>query len=80
MIPTTTTNEEKRTPFQLFFLKKDQDQSVESGKVAEIDLQEVKKHLQKGESVDIANKQGKQLKAKFIAHKREKEPWYFLRS
>ena len=80
MMTSTIKNKEKRTPFQLFFIKDDQDQNVESVEVDEIDFEEVKKRLENEESVYITSKQGQQPNVKFIAYKREKEPWYFLRS
>lgn len=73
-------NKEKRTPFQLFFLKDDQDQAIDSVEVNEIDFEEVKKRLENGESVYITSRRRQKPNVKFIAYEREKEPWYFLRS
>ncbi|MCW4053013.1 MAG: hypothetical protein NWE78_07395 [Candidatus Bathyarchaeota archaeon] len=53
--------------FQLFFLKDDQDQSVEVEEVEEIDFTEVKKHIELGESVFITRKRKKKLDASLVA-------------
>ena len=51
-------NEEKPM-FQLFFLKDDEDQSVEVEEVEEIDFREVERRLEQGESVFITCKASK---------------------
>jgi len=70
------TNEEKPL-FQLFFLKNDEDQSVE---VEEIDFTEVKKRLERGESVFITRKRKQKLDLSQIASEDVIEPWYFSTS
>ena len=48
--------DEGKPLFQLFFLRDNEDQSVEVEEVEEIDFREVKKHLENGESVFITLK------------------------
>ena len=64
---------------QMFFLKNDETQNVEVQEVNEIDLKEVKRHLERGDSVYITQKEQKP-DSNFIAYKREKESWYLIRS
>jgi MinD-like ATPase involved in chromosome partitioning or flagellar assembly len=73
-------NEKKEASFHLFFLENNPDQSVKVVEVDEIDFEEVKKHLEKGESVFISPKREQKQDAKFIAYKPVKKPWYLLRS
>ncbi len=47
--------------FQLFFLRDDENQSVEVEEVEEIDFNRVKKHLEQGESVFITRKSKQKL-------------------
>jgi hypothetical protein len=70
----------KQTPFQMFFLKNDEKQSVESIEVDEIDFEEVKKRLEKGESVFLSKKENRKPNVNFIAYEQVKEPWYLIRS
>jgi len=70
------TNEEKPL-FQLFFLKNDEDPSTEVVEVEEIDFTEVKKHLERGESVFITRKRKQKLSLSQIASEDAIEPWYF---
>ena len=72
-------NMKKESLLQIFFLKNDESQTVEVQEVYEIDLEEIKGHLENGESVYIKQKEQKS-DGKFIAYKREKEPWYLVRS
>ena len=69
-------NEEK-TVFQLFFLKDDEDQSIEVVAVEEIDFAEVKKHIEPGESVFITRKRKQKLNSNLIASEEATEPLYF---
>jgi hypothetical protein len=73
-------NKEKETPFQLFFLKNDETQNVEVVEVNEIDFKEVKRRLERGESVFIKRKQQQKSDINLIAYETVKEPWYLLRS
>ena len=50
-------NHEETPLFQLFFLKDNEDQSVEIEEVEKIDFREVKKRLNQGESVFIKHVQ-----------------------
>ena len=72
-------NKKKQAPFQMFFLRNDENQSVESIEVNEIDFEEVKKHLEKGESVLLSKKEKRKPDVNFIAYEQVKEPWYILR-
>lgn len=68
-------NKKKETPFQMFFLKNDKNQSVEVAEVDEIDCEEVKSRLEKGEFVDITRKREQKSDINFIADELVKEPW-----
>ncbi len=65
--------------FQLFFLRDDENQSVEVEEVEEIDFNRVKKHLEKGESVFITRKRKQKLNMSLVAREDAAEPWYFSR-
>ena len=73
-------NKKKETHLQLFFLKNDETQNVEVVEVDEIDLEEVKSRLERGESVFITRKQEQKSDINFIAYETAKEPWYLIRS
>lgn len=73
-------NKKKETPLQLFFLKNDETQNVEVVEVDEIDFEEVKSRLEKGESIFITRKQEQKADMNFIAYDLAKEPWYLIRS
>ena len=73
-------NKKKETPFHMFFLKDDKNQSIEVTEVDEIDFEEVKNRLERGESVYITRKRAKKTDINFIAYELVKEPCYFLRS
>lgn len=47
--------------FQVFFLKNDRRQSVCIDEVKEVDLSEIKKHLERGESVFITSREEQKL-------------------
>lgn len=80
MIPRQTTKVyEKRPLFQLFFLKDDEDQSVEIEEVEKIDFAEVKKHVERGESVFITRKREEKLDASLVSEENAAELWYFSR-
>jgi len=73
-------NKKKSASLQLFFLKNDENQNVEVVEVDEIDFEEVKSRLEKGESVFITQKQEQKSDVNFIAYDIVKEPWYLIRS
>jgi len=73
-------NKKKENPLQLFFLKNDETQNVEVVEVDEIDFEEVKSRLERGESVFITRKREQKSDMNFIAYEIVKEPWYLLRS
>ena len=73
-------NRKKETPIQLFFLKNDETQNVEVVEVDEIDFEEVKSRLERGESIFITRKQEQTSDMNFIAYEIVKEPWYLIRS
>ena len=70
-------NEEKPL-FQLFFLKNDENRSIEVVEVEEIDFTEVKKHIEQGESVFITRKRRQKLNPNMIASEEVIEPGSFL--
>jgi hypothetical protein len=72
-------NRKKESLLQMFFLRNDVSQNVEMQEVYEIDMEEIKRRLENGESVYIKQK-GQKSDGKFIAYKREKEPWYLVHS
>lgn len=81
MLNNVLDDKKKEPSFQLFFLENDPNQSVEVVEVDEIDLEEIKKHLEKGESVFISPKREQKQDINFIAYKPVKnEPWYLHRS
>lgn len=63
--------------FQLFFLKDNEDQSVEVEEVEEIDFTEVKKRLEREESVFITRKRKQKLDPSQVVSEDVIEPWYF---
>jgi len=69
-------NEEKPL-FQLFFLKDDEDQSVEVLEVEEIDFVEVERRLNQGESVFITHKRKEKLNTSLAINEDAGEQWYF---
>jgi hypothetical protein len=75
-----TQKKKKETPFQLFFLKNDETQNVEVIELNEINFEEVKSRLEKGESILITRKQMQNSEMNFIAYDTAKEPWYRLRN
>lgn len=80
MLRNVMENKKKETPLQLFFLKNDETQNVEVVEVDEIDFEEVKSRLEKGESIFITRKQEQKSDMNFIAYDTAKEPWYLIRS
>ena len=80
MVRHITEKQKKETPFQKLFLKNDHDKTVEATKVNEIDIKDLKSHLEKGEFVCISRKRGQKLNVNFIADESVKEPWYLLRT
>ena len=73
-------NKKKEAPFHMFFLKNDENQSVEVTEVDKVNFEDVKIRLEKGESVYITRKPEKKTDINFIAYELVKEPWYLLRS
>ena len=71
-------NEEKPL-FQLFFLKDDEDQSVEIEEVEEIDFREVEKRLKQGASVFITRKRKQKFNTTLVAKEEASEPLYLTR-
>lgn len=56
MFKKATEETEERNVFQVFYLKR-KNETVEISEVEEVDLQEVRRHLEFGESVFITSKQ-----------------------
>jgi len=63
--------------FQLFFLKDDENQSVEVKEVEEIDFREVERRLKQGESVFVTCKHKQKLNTSREAMEEEAELLYF---
>lgn len=63
--------------FQLFFLLNNENQDIEVVEVEEIDFTEVKKRLEKGESVFITRKRKQKLEPILVAGEETADPWYF---
>lgn len=63
--------------FQIFFLKDDENQSVEVEEVKEIDFEKVKNHVEKGESVFITLKRKERLESSLVEGEGVAEQWYF---
>ncbi len=69
----------KKPLFQLFFLKDDEDQSVEVEEVEEIDFEEIERRLEHGESVFITRRRKHKLRKSLLAGEDASEPCYFTR-
>ena len=69
--------DEEKPLFQLFFLRNNENQSVEVEEVEEIDFREVKKHLENGESVFITLKRKEKLETGLVKGEGVAESWYF---
>jgi len=69
--------DEGKPLFQLFFLRDNEDQSVEVEEVEEIDFREVKKHLENGESVFITLKRKEKSEKSLVKEEGVAEAWYF---
>jgi len=80
MSKTVIEKKKKKALFQLFCLKNDETQNVEVIELGEIDFEEVKSRLEKGESIFITRKQMQKPDVSFIAYNVAKEPWYLVRS
>jgi len=63
--------------FQLFFLLNNENQDIEVVEIEEIDFTEVKKRLEKGESVFITRKRKQELEPILVAGEETADPWYF---
>ena len=68
---------EQNLVFQLFFLINNENQHIEVVEAKEIDFTEVKKRLEKGESVFIARKRKQKSEPILVASEETVEPWYF---
>jgi hypothetical protein len=64
----------KEAPFQRFFMKNDENQTVESIEADEIDFEEVKRHRENGESLCITQKKEQKPDVNLIAYEQVKEP------
>ena len=69
--------DEEKPLFQLFFLRNNEDQSVEVEEVKEIDFRKVKEHLEQGESVFITLKRKKKVEKSLVEWENAAETWYF---
>ena len=59
--------DEEKPLFQVFFLKDDEDQSVEVVEVEEIDFREAERRLKQGESVFVTCKRKQELNTSLVA-------------
>jgi len=63
--------------FQLFFLLGNENRDVEVVERDKIDFAEVKKRLEKGESVFITHRRKKKSEQVLVASRETEDPWYF---
>jgi len=63
--------------FQLFFFINNENQDIKVVEVEEIDFTEVKKRLEKGESVFITRKRKQKLEPISVATEETADRWYF---
>jgi hypothetical protein len=63
--------------FQLFFLLGNENRDVEVVEMDKIDFAEVKKRLEKGESVFITHRRKKKSEQVLVASRETEDPWYF---
>jgi len=71
--------DEERPVFQLFFLKDNENQSVEIEEIEEIDFRGVKERLEQGESVFITLKREEKVETRLVKEEALAEPWYLTR-
>jgi len=79
VMKTLLQNNKKQHAFQVFFLN-NITQDIQEFQLQNITFDEIKNHLENGESVYITSKKVKRPNVKFIAYEKLKEPWYFVRS
>ena len=78
MVSSSVVEVNKEKPlFQLFYLKDDENQSVEVKEVEEVDFREVEKRLKQGESVFITCKREQKINVNLVAMEGAAESWYF---
>ncbi len=63
--------------FQLFFFLSNENHDFEIVEVDKIDFPEVKRRLEKGESVFITHKRKKKSEQVLLASRETEDPWYF---
>ena len=63
--------------FQLFFLLDNENRDIEVVEVDKVNFGEVKRHLEKGESVFITHRRKKKSEEVLVAGGETEEPWYF---
>jgi len=71
--------DEQKFLFQLFFLKNDDDMSVEVEEVEEIDFKAVKRHIEQGESVFITRRRKQEFSTTLVSNEDASELLYFTR-
>ena len=71
--------DEDKPLFQLFFLKDDENQSIEVEEVEKINFIEVENRLKQGESVFITCKRKQEANTTSVAGEDATGPWYFSR-
>lgn len=70
---------EEKLVFQVFFLKNNNNLSVEVVEVEQIDFGEVERRLEGQESVFIVRKRKQKFNTILVAKEDAAEPWYFTR-
>ncbi|NIV44668.1 hypothetical protein GWN49_07335 [Candidatus Bathyarchaeota archaeon] len=71
---------DEKPKFQIFFLRDDDEQSVEVQEVEEIDYEKVKERVAQGESVFITRKSKEKLARSLVEEESTVDLWYFTHS
>ncbi|MCW3977852.1 MAG: hypothetical protein NWE77_07965 [Candidatus Bathyarchaeota archaeon] len=71
---------DEKPEFQIFFLRDDDEQSVEVQEVEKIDYEEVKKRVEHGESVFITRKSKEKSTRSLVEEESTVDLWYFSHS
>jgi len=77
MFENTIQSSEERPKFQLFFLKDNENQSVEVVGIEEINLEEVGERIERGKSVFITRRSKQQCGSPRAVSEGTRESWYF---
>lgn len=77
MFENTIQSSEEKPKFQLFFLKDNENQSVEVVETEEINLEEVRERIERGESAFITRRSKQQYGPPRAVSEGTRESWYF---